>query len=127
MRKSEPRPTILIAEDNNEMAQALVRLLESEGFSTKVARNGGGIFDLLKKGIPGLILLDILMPGVDGAETLLKIKSQAKTKDIPVLICTGLDDMNHVEKFFNWGAAGYVIKPFDNDRVMQKIRAILGA
>lgn len=126
MAIKNPHPTILIAEDNKDMAGILVQLLEAEGYETKVACNGGGIFDFLRKGTPDLILLDIMMPGVDGAETLLKIKSQPRTQDIPVIICTGLDDMNSVEKFFNWGAADYILKPFDNERVLQKVRKFCG-
>ena len=119
-------PTILIAEDNKDMAAVLAQLLEAEGYKTKVAVNGGGHFGFINEGTPDLILLDVMMPGVDGAETILKIKSQDKTRDIPIIICTGLDDMNSVEKFFNWGAADYILKPFDNERVIKKIRRLLG-
>ena len=75
---------------------------------------------------PDLVLLDVMMPGMDGFEILLKIKSQPKTKGIPVLMCTALNAMNDVEKCCAWGAAGYITKPFDLNRVLAKVNACLG-
>ena len=118
---------ILIVEDNKDAAFILSAVLEQEGFNTRIAQNANDAYRFVDKIRPDLIILDILIPGTDGKEILLKLKSDSVTKHIPVIVCTGLDDMNHVEKLFNSGASNYIIKPFDNERMICKVKNALGS
>lgn len=74
---------------------------------------------------PNLIVLDVMLPGMDGSQILTKLKSESKTKEIPVIMCTALNDIKDVERFFRMGAAGYITKPFEPERVIAKINSIL--
>jgi DNA-binding response OmpR family regulator len=118
--------TIVVIEDEADISELLTTFLEARGFKTKAAKNGAEGVQLVEKTLPDLVLLDIMLPGMDGFEILLKIKSQPKTKGIPVLMCTALNAMNDVEKCCAWGAAGYITKPFDLNRVLAKVNACLG-
>ncbi len=119
------KPLIIIAEDHKDTALVLSRLLESEGYATRIANNGGELFKLMRNEKPRLIFLDIQMPWMDGTEVLLKLKSEKDTAGIPVIICTGEDGIKEVQKYINWGAFDHITKPFDNDAVCEKVRKIL--
>lgn len=117
---------IYVVEDNKELATLLAELLEEQGYAVKQAYNGGEALKLLEKELPDLMLLDIMMPGIDGSEVLLKMKSQPETAHVPVIICTALNEMKDVERFFKWGAAGYITKPFEHKRIVDKVKQTLG-
>ena len=116
---------ILIAEDDKDIAELMTTMLEKQGYSVKVTGNGAQAVQMIGKDRPDLVILDIMMPGMSGTEVLLKIKSTPKIQNIPVIICSVLNDMDRVEKCFKWGASDYVIKPFDSARLSQKIRTLL--
>ena len=117
---------IVVIEDEQDISELLTTFLEARGFKTKAAKNGAEGAILVEKTLPDLVILDIMLPGMDGFEILLKIKSQPKTKNIPVLMCTALNAMNDVEKCCAWGASGYITKPFDLNRVLAKVNSVLG-
>ena len=116
---------ILIVEDEEPIATVLAKYLELQGFKTAWARDGVQGVELAEKLIPDLILLDIIMPKMDGFTALQMIKSKPKTQDIPILACTSLNMIEDVERFCKNGAAGYITKPFDLKRVLEKINATL--
>jgi len=117
---------IIITEDAEDNAMLLTAILESHGYKTKRAKNGAECIKIIEKTTPALVMLDIMMPGMDGFETLLKIKSQPDTREIPVIMCTAVNRINDVEKCYQWGAAGYITKPFEIERVQAKVDAVLG-
>lgn len=120
-----PGKTVLIIEDEVEVAALLSRIVESAGVKPLVAPSGADGLKQAEKFVPDLIILDIMMPGMDGSAVIFKLKGDQKTKDIPVLMCTALNTITDVEKFFKWGAAGYITKPFEPKRVVAKIRSLL--
>jgi len=116
---------VLFVEDDQNISEMVCLSFPKNQFTVKPAFDGREALALVKKDRPDIILLDVMMPVMDGWETLLKLKSVSTTKDIPVMMCTSKDSMADVEKSFNFGAQGYVIKPIDIDKLLRKIRAIL--
>lgn len=116
---------ILVAEDDPNAALMLTEFLKIQGFETEWAKDGIEALDLIEKAPPDLIFLDILMPKMSGTHVLQILKSKPKIKDIPVLMCSALNALNEVEDCCKSGAAGYITKPYDLNRVTEKINAIL--
>ena len=117
--------TVLIIEDDKETAALLTKLLESNGYTPLWVADGIEGMKVIQKRAPNLILLDIMMPRMDGFNILLMLKSQPKTQDIPVLMCSVLNNIKDVEKCCKWGAVGYITKPFDIERVLEKVNQAL--
>jgi len=120
----EKQPLILVVDDNIEIVEALAMMLEHENFRVKKALGGREALISLKQYYPDLVILDIMMPWMDGSEVLLKIKSQPETKDVPVLMCTAVNEIKLVEQCFKWGCCGYIVKPFERERVLEKINGV---
>jgi len=117
---------IMVVDDEYEVADIVKKMLESEGYEVITASGGDECIEKLEKEHPDLILLDIMMPGMDGWTTLRKIKSNEKWKDIPVSMLTALpltpDDtkdkpVNNIEN--------YIVKPFSKKILVQKVNDIL--
>ena len=85
-------------------------MFKAEAFTVLIADNGESGLALVKKELPDLVLLDVMMPKMDGFEVLAELKKDAKTKDIPVLLLTNLSQQGDLEKGKNLGAADYVVK-----------------
>ena len=116
---------VLVIEDDAEVASLLSEFIELNGYKAVKAPDGFTGMQMVEEIDPDLVLLDIMLPKMNGFDVLLKIKSQSKTKDVPVLMCSALNGMRDVEKCCQWGAAGYITKPFDLARVSRKIDSIL--
>lgn len=102
--------------------------LSQEGFSVAEAINGMEALKKLKDVKPDLILLDIIMPYVDGLEVLKKIKENEDTKNIPVILLTNLSQKEEVDKGMELGARDYLIKShFTPSEVLEKIKSCLAA
>ena len=101
---------ILVVEDESFLLDLYQIKLEQSGFEIIKASNGDEGVSLAKLEQPGLILLDILMPQVDGYEMLAKIKSDPKTKNIPVIIFSNLSQKEEIEKGLKLGASDFIIK-----------------
>jgi DNA-binding response OmpR family regulator len=101
---------ILVVEDESFLLDLYQIKLEQAGFEVVKAGNGNEGVSLARLEQPGLILLDILMPEIDGYEMLAKIKSDPKTKKIPVIIFSNLSQKEEIEKGLKLGASDYIIK-----------------
>jgi len=100
--------------------------LESAGYKVISANNGEEGLELLEKNNPiDLIILDIMMPGMDGYQVLKLLKSDPRKKDIPVLIFSAMVQEKEVEKGYRLGAEGYIKKPFDAERMISEIDRFL--
>jgi len=107
---SAKKSKILVVEDDPFLLELYQTKLNEEGFEVFVARNGREGFDVAAAQQPELILLDILMPEVDGYEMLKKIKASAQTKKIPVIIFSNLSQREEIEKGLRLGAADFIVK-----------------
>ena len=117
---------ILVAEDDPSAAALLTEFLKMQGYDTIWAKDGAEVIGLVEKNMPDLIFLDILMPKLPGTQVLLMLKARPKIKDIPVLMCSALNTMNEVEECSKSGALGYITKPYDLQRVIDRVKSILG-
>ncbi|MDP3963170.1 MAG: response regulator [bacterium] len=102
---------ILLIDDDPLIVRMYERKLTQEGFAVSLAANGDEGLHLLEKEAPDLILLDVLMPKMNGWEALKKIKENPKTKDIPVITLTSLGDRpEDIQRFKDYGVKEYLVK-----------------
>ena len=113
---------VLIVEDENNIAELLHLYLEKEGFETQVARDGGKAVDLFRSFKPDLVLLDIMLPVLDGWSVLKKIRAEDKT---PIIMLTAKGEVQDKVTGLEQGADDYVVKPFEMKEVLARIHAVL--
>ena len=126
-KSSGGKTRILVVDDSPLIVMSIKLILEDAGYEVLDAFAGVDALKLAENKLPKLILLDVMMPGIDGIETLSRLKTNAKTASIPVLMVTGMQTGKDVEKAFGYGASGYVVKPVEADRLLAKITATLEA
>lgn len=114
--------TILIVDDTPTNLNLLFHVLQRSGFKVLVAQNGQSALQKVEYAKPDLILLDILMPGMDGFETCQILKSQASTKDTPIIFMTALAETVDKVKGLRLGAVDYITKPFQQEEVLARIQ-----
>ena len=117
--------TILIIDDEPVQLRAIVAELKALGFETLIARDGADGLLKAEHGRPDLILLDILMPGLDGYETCRRLKTAPTTQAIPVIFLSALGDTAQKLKGFEVGCVDYITKPFDQREVLARVSAHL--
>ncbi|MCH8207818.1 MAG: response regulator [Nitrospinae bacterium] len=118
-------PTILIVDDIKTNRQLLKDHIEILGYTPLLAENGLSALIQVKKQPPDLILLDILMPEMDGREALALLQSDARFKHIPVIMISALDEIETVSECIRNGAIDYLIKPFDPNLLKARMEAAL--
>ena len=121
---SEHRDKIMIVDDENINIAILSQILSPE-YDLITAMNGNDALKLAETEQPDLILLDIVMSGMNGFDVIRKLKSFDATKDIPVIIITGQNNLDDEEKAFLLGAVDYMTKPFNNTIVITRIETHL--
>jgi len=119
--KAAVRGQILIVDDNPTNIDVLFKYLDGAGFEISVAENGENALEQCQYNPPDLILLDVMMPGMDGFETCRHLKENAETEGIPVIFMTALTDVSDKVKGFTVGAIDYVTKPFQHEEVLARI------
>ncbi|MGL5796299.1 MAG: response regulator [Waterburya sp.] len=117
--------SILIVDDNHNNLEVLSETLTRAGFQVAVAIDGETALEQIQYYKPELILLDVMMPGMDGYQTCQKIKSNPETFDIPVIFMTALSDTEHKVRGFALGAVDYITKPFQREEVLARVRVQL--
>jgi diguanylate cyclase (GGDEF)-like protein len=121
MESSPSAPTILIIDDNPTNLCVAVDYLEESGFTVLVAQDGCSGLKRAQYAHPQLILLDVLMPDMDGFETCRRLKLNPETCDIPVIFMTALSDLNDKVKGFAVGAVDYVTKPIQQEELLARM------
>ncbi|MBI5507757.1 MAG: response regulator [Deltaproteobacteria bacterium] len=117
--------SILIVDDTETVLMFERTLLRNRGFEIRVARNGALALQEVEKSRPDLILLDIMMPELDGVETCRRLKADPATRDIPVLMVTTKGESAMVERAFQAGCNDYLTKPIDHLELLSKIQTYL--
>ena len=113
---------VLIVEDDGNIAELLHLYLEKEGFDTQVAADGGKGVELFRSFRPDLVLLDIMLPVMDGWSVLKKIRENDKT---PVIMLTAKGELGDKVQGLEGGADDYIVKPFEMKEVLARIHAVL--
>jgi len=119
--KNSERSIILIVDDNQTNLDVLFELLKNHGFKVLVAQDGESAIEQIEYIHPDLILLDIMMPGIDGFETCRRLKADPPTQDIPIIFMSALSDTVDKVKGFQTGAVDYITKPFQHEEVLSRI------
>ncbi|MBW6432076.1 response regulator [Patescibacteria group bacterium] len=123
---ADAKGKILIIEDDRYISKMYQLKLSLEDYDVQVAENGKQGVDKIKQFMPDIVLLDILMPELDGFEVLKIVKADPVTKEIPVLIMSNLGQEDHVEKGMKLGALGYIVKSqYTPSKVVEKIKSVL--
>ncbi|MCK5412898.1 MAG: response regulator [Candidatus Pacebacteria bacterium] len=117
---------VLIVEDDVYISEMYKIKFESENYKTIVTNNGSEVIKIIEKEKPDIILLDIVMPVMDGFDVLKIIKSNKKFNSIPVVMLTNLSQKESIERVFELGARGYIVKShFTPSEVVKKVKDIL--
>ena len=123
---SEGKPRILIVDDEPDNLQVLDALLTLKGgFRVDKAGDGAQAFARIDEALPDLILLDVMMPGIDGCEVCRRLKAAPATRDTPVILLTARGDLQSKVKGLEAGAEDYITKPFHPDEVLARVRSLL--
>jgi len=117
---------ILFIEDESALQKSLGDLLREKGFEVISAVDGETGLRLAKESLPDLILLDLILPRLHGLELLKKLKEDEKTKNIPVIILTNLENIKDIEKAIELGATTYLVKAnYNLEEIAEKVRKTL--
>jgi len=117
--------TIMVVDDTPDLVDILHNMLEESGFNVTCAYSGLELFASLKVQMPDLILLDIMMPQMDGLEVLTRLKGNPATASIPVIFLTAMVQHEDVLRGYKMGAEYYITKPFTSTQVLEGINLIL--
>ncbi|MBR1461704.1 response regulator transcription factor [bacterium] len=116
---------ILVVDDDTAINELIKVNLELSGYSVVQAYDGIKGFALAKQEEPSLIILDVMMPEVDGYTVAKRIRENAQTKDIPIIMLTALSQLNDKVAGFNIGVDDYLVKPFEIEELKVRVRALL--
>ncbi len=120
------RLVAIVCDDDPVIREFLRPRLESRGFQVELANDGEKLLDLAQRIRPSIIILDRVMPGMDGLDVLQQLKSTSATHRIPVILLTSRNQPQDIAQGLRSGAAAYMIKPFSPDQVLAKCLEILG-
>jgi DNA-binding response OmpR family regulator len=120
------RLPVLVIDDDNIVRELAKHWLYVDGFEVYTAEDGPSGIKSAREYKPNLILLDVVMPGMDGLEVLLNLKRHKKTRNIPVFMLTALNSLGNMESAFGRGADGYITKPLVGKELGKIIKAKLG-
>jgi putative two-component system response regulator len=119
------RPAILIVDDDSRNRRLLAAILQAEGYETREAASGPEALSSVISSLPDLILLDVMMPGMDGYTVVAKLKAVAGTKAIPVVLVTALTDREARLRGLEAGAEEFLCKPIDRIELSVRVRNLL--
>lgn len=120
------KPTVLVVDDDAFQHKLIGKLLDKNIYHLIFAGNGREALNMVRKALPDLILMDFMMPDMDGLETMRNLKAEPEFAKIPVIMITGKSDGQVVSDSMKVGAADFVVKPFDKATLIAKVNNALG-
>lgn len=121
----DAKQSILLVDDDNCTLLFLKAVLSPKGYILRTARSGKEALDVVKKDLPDLILLDVLMPGMNGYEVLKRLKKNARTRNIAVILVTDREDVESRHKGLRLGAADFISKPLGRVELLLRVKNLL--
>jgi two-component system, sensor histidine kinase and response regulator len=115
------QPTILVVDDNEQNLTVVGKMLIESGYKISLVSSGSHALESINNLLPDLILLDIMMPEMDGFEVCKRLKEMTKTKDIPVIFLTARVETEDIVSGFKVGAVDYIIKPFKREELLARV------
>ena len=116
---------VLVVDDTPANIDVLRKMLSDEGYEISIALNGENALTLVEKSRPDLILLDVMMPGIDGFETCKRLKENSKTRGIPIIFVTAKTEVEDIVRGFQLGSVDYIAKPFKREEVISRVQTHL--
>ncbi len=116
---------VLVVDDEPNVLRSLAQYLTIEDFTVETASNGLEALEKVDSFLPELILLDVMMPGMDGFEVLDKLKADPVHANTPIIMLTAKDQSADVLKGYQSGATSYLVKPFNLDELVETINQVL--
>lgn len=116
---------ILVVDDDTKIQMVVKIMLQKSGYEVRCVSSGIEAFQALAEYRPDMILLDVMMPGMDGYEVCRKLKADEKTKTIPVIMLTALGMGEDFEKALQNGADWYIVKPFNSRQLLSRVASLL--
>lgn len=120
----EPGQTVLVVDDEPSIRRFLRHILEAEGFLVIESRSGEDAVQIARRELPSLVLLDLVLPDIDGFEVLSRLKEKPETEGIPVIILSIIEDE---ERCFRLGASDYLPKPINRERLVDRVSSLIAA
>jgi DNA-binding response OmpR family regulator len=116
---------ILIVDDEPNIIMSLEYIFKKNNFEVFIARDGQEALDILKDQIPEIIILDVMMPNVDGFETIKKIKSNENWQHCKVIFLSAKNKQTDIQKGLDLGASAYMTKPFSLKKLVEKVNELV--
>jgi DNA-binding response OmpR family regulator len=123
---AERIPTILVADDEEDVRELVTYRLTRSGYHVIGAGDGQEALELAAERTPDLMVLDVMMPKLDGYELTRRVRAEASLRSIPVILLTARSQETDVDRGFEVGADDYLKKPFNPDELVARVRAVLG-
>lgn len=124
--ETEGKKKVLVVDDYAENVELLEELLASNGYAVSTAYDGEEALEKVQKEHPDLILLDIMMPKMDGYQVCEALRNAEETKDIPIIFVTAKNEVKDwTHAIFNMGANSYITKPINARRLIEKVKSVL--
>jgi len=125
MAEVSVRPRVVIADDDPDIRRLVQITVSNAGCDVTVASDGEQALELIRASPPDLVILDVLMPRMDGWEVARELKADPLTQGIPIMFLTSRGQEHDVLEGFNSGAADYMVKPFSPRELQVRVRAVL--
>jgi CheY-like chemotaxis protein len=125
-RASGDRVRVLVVDDDAAQRKLIGRFLERTGMELSFASGGSDALRSITQSAPGLLLLDLNMPTLDGVEVLRRLRALPGGSDLPVIVVTGSADRESVRSTLDFGVVDFIVKPFDRETLLSKVRRAIG-
>ena len=126
MNEANGRRTILVADDEEDLRELVTYRLTRSGYKVIGAGDGLQALELAAERTPDLMVLDVMMPKLDGYELTRRVRAEAALRSIPVILLTARSQESDIDRGFEVGADDYLKKPFNPDELVARVRAVLG-
>ena len=117
---------VLVVDDNEDCLQLVSRMLRGQGFDVMAASDGAGALEILTDESPDIVLLDVMMPGMNGFEVLEAVRQSARNYALPVIMLTASTNDDDVMSAYQYGSDYYITKPFTSEQLRYGIDLVLG-
>jgi DNA-binding response OmpR family regulator len=126
MSENGRTPTILVADDEEDLRELVAYRLTRSGYEVVPAGDGQEALQLARERTPDLMVLDVMMPRLDGYELTRRVRAEESLRSVPVILLTARSQESDVSRGFEVGADDYLRKPFSPDELVARVRAVLG-
>ncbi|RLJ60070.1 response regulator receiver domain-containing protein [Litoreibacter meonggei] len=119
--------TVLLVEDEPNIIEAISFLLERDGWTVRIHSQGGDAVEAVARVAPDVVVLDVMLPGRSGFDILRDLRSEATTKELPILMLTARGQTKDRELAESYGVSHFMTKPFSNEEMLGKVRELYAA